>query len=376
MRACAAAPVLSPPPPPSWDSGGVGGAVVRRFLWDDAERWLMWYGGRPAAWGGAAEAPAGAVDGFCGMASSADGVRWERISGPKDGGAVLDPNYGDWWWFDTRYVAFGDVDISTNSLVRSDGGIYFAYVSGGAGEGLEVGEGRTAIGVALSKDGENWTRVEGGYPSGAVLEAGAEGAWDAAGVAGPCMLRRDGGSGRRRYAGRDGYLLYYDAFDAGDGVWKIGRAVSEDGFEFARDKEGGQPALTGGAMAGGVDAGGVRGCCVVQKGEGWCMFLEAVDAEGVRRIAACESDDGLVWGDRRVVLEGQEGEWDCGGVSAPSAVVVDGVVWLFYTGHGEGGVGSGIGVAVSNDVGWTRFERRRGDPEFANVAAVPVEKVL
>jgi hypothetical protein len=192
----------------------VSGPVVRRFCSDDGDRWFMWYGGRPAAWAGAAEAPPADRDGWCGVAMSADGVVWERTAGPKEGGAILTPNADDWWWFDTRYVALGDVDIATNELVRSDGGVYFAYISGGAGEGVGVGDGRTAIGVALSKDGEHWTRVEGGFPSGAVLEAGAPGAWDAAGVAGPAMVRAPGGTGRRRYAGRDAYVMYYHAWDA------------------------------------------------------------------------------------------------------------------------------------------------------------------
>jgi hypothetical protein len=373
--------VLAPPPPPAWDAGAVSGPVVRRFCSDDGDRWFMWYGGRPAAWAGAAEAPPADRDGWCGVAMSADGVVWERTAGPKEGGAILTPNADDWWWFDTRYVALGDVDIATNELVRSDGGVYFAYISGGAGEGVGVGDGRTAIGVALSKDGEHWTRVEGGFPSGAVLEAGAPGAWDAAGVAGPAMVRAPGGTGRRRYAGRDAYVMYYHAWDAAAGAWAVGRAVSEDGFAFARDADGGQPALVGGAMACGADAAGVRRCCVARApaaaGGRWWLFAEVVDAAGVGRIAACESDDALRWGERRVVLDvdAAGGGWDAAGVTHPSVVVVDGAAWLYYSGRAPGGDGrTGIGLAVSRGADWSVFERRSGVAAAAAAPAPPAEE--
>lgn len=291
------------------------------------------------SWDGASSAPPASTGGLVGLAKSGDGIVWERIAGNQGDGAVLLPNAEDWWWFDTRYVGISDVDIATNKLVRSDGGVYFGYTSGGVGEELDSGDGVTGIGVALSKDGENWTRVEGGFPSGAVFEAGQKGAWDGIGVSSPCVLRMDNG----------GFVMYYDAFDAGSGTWKIGRALSADGFEFERDGEA--AALEGGAM-GGVDVGGVRRCCVVRAGDGWIMFVQIIDEGGIGRIAACESSDGKEWGERRVVLDVQEGSWDDGGLTAPSAVVVGDGIWMYYGGQD----GRGIGLAVSRGMDLA-FER-------------------
>jgi hypothetical protein len=363
----------------SWDSGAVSGAVVRRFVADNSERWIMWYGGRPEMWAGADRAPPGLCDAYVGIATSDDGRQWTRLAGPRDRGAILEPNADDWWWFDTAHISLTDVDITSNALVRSDGGVYFAYYSGGDNDsavisGVEVFGMRTRIGVALSKDGENWTRVEGPFSSGAVLEFGEPGSFDALGVAGPSVIRfpkQPAGSRlNRTFAGRPEHLMYYYAYDPVANSYAIGRAHSVDGFEFKRDNNvDGSPIIAGSGIGSGLfDECGYSHSCIVQRGPNdFVMFVTVIDGAGRHRIATCHSNDAFEWSPRTVILDlpVHTDAWDAGGVSHPCAVVVDECVSLFYTGRGASSIDAvgksttGIGTAVSQGSDWTApFIRR------------------
>ena len=44
-------------------------------------------------------------------------------------------------------------------------------------------------GLAMSQDGRNWARIEAEHHTGAVLDAGEPGAWDAAFVGAPQVCR-------------------------------------------------------------------------------------------------------------------------------------------------------------------------------------------
>jgi hypothetical protein len=317
-------------------------------------------------------APPGLCAAFAGLATSEDGLRWTRVVGPKGGGAVLEPNSDDWWWFDTTHVALDDVDITSNALVRADGGVYFAYFSGGDNDtaivdGVEVTGVRTRIGVALSKDGENWTRVEGPFPSGAVLEYGQPGSFDALGVASPSIIRFPKPPTNplsRILTGRPEHVMYYHSYDPVTDSYAIGRALSVNGFDFSRDNNrDGSPILAGsGRGSGRFDERGCCDPCIVRRGlSDFVMFLTVIDGAGIPRIAMCQSKDALVWSPRIVVLDlpSLSDAWDAGGVSHPSATLIDDTVWLYYTGRAKSAVDidgkstTGIGAAASIGADWT-----------------------
>lgn len=143
-----------------------------------------------------------------------------------DVGAALAPN-GDWWTFDTCHVGNPHVQarhrattpprpklssspprhlcfelprprpptieqpqVISNSSVDSGVGVYWMFYSGadfsvvGQGDRKEKGL-LVRPGLALSQDGRNWARVEGGHHTGALLDVGPKGAFDAGGVSEP-----------------------------------------------------------------------------------------------------------------------------------------------------------------------------------------------
>lgn len=352
--------VLRPSTSPRFDSGSLSSPVVHRYLSDTGLHFVMWYSGRPRSWSSSSLTPPGTLSGFAGLALSDDGLVWQRVSGPLACESVLAPSE-DWWTFDTVHLAVGSVAIDSNDIVRADAGVYFMYYSGGSREKAEIGGSnvsgaRMAVGVAISKDGEHFTRVEGEHPSGAVLQGGEPGSFDEQFVAGPCVIRP-----RTPLRGGWRYVMHYFTFDKRSNRFAVGRAVSKDGLTFSRADDG--PVLTGE----GADfaAKGVSRCCVVEKNAGlFVMFVECVDREGVHRIAMCKSDDCEKWEKLQVVLQPGDGDaWDAAGVSHPNAVVVDdGKVRLYYVGRGrdhdiDQGQGTCIGVAESDGEDWNALRR-------------------
>lgn len=78
---------------------------------------------------------------LAGLASSQDGVRWQRdcnqpgevqsSAPPGEAGRVLGPN-PDWWWHDTRHVSVSDVQAKTDAVLRDFHfqRLYFLVLSG------------------------------------------------------------------------------------------------------------------------------------------------------------------------------------------------------------------------------------------------------
>lgn len=320
----------------------------------------MWYAGRPVSWPSAPLVPNYTAHGLAGLALSPDGLVWDRVDGPMQGGSVLAPNE-DWWAFDTVHLSVGSVAIDSSDIVRADAGVYFMYYAGGNRQAVSIGGNdvpgaRTAIGVAISKDGEHFTRVEGEHPSGAVLQPGDEGAFDQLLVAGPFVTRP-----RKPLKGGWKYVMHYFTLDEGRRRFAIGRALSRDGLKFERAGSG--PVITGDGEV--FAEKGVMRCCVVERTDGlFVMFVECIDGDGVHRIAMTESEDCAMWGRLKVVLGPGEGDaWDAKGVSHPSAVMMDeGKVRLYYVGRGstfdtDKGTGSGVGVAESEGEDWAVLRR-------------------
>ncbi|CAI5509080.1 unnamed protein product [Closterium sp. Naga37s-1] len=287
--------VLSAGPPGSWDSSGVGKAVVRRFASDNEERWFMWYEGwthddTSAETGG--DGTNGNQEGEdstvppvsvppvsrarTGVAVSANGLHWSRGSGVAETdakgrggpGMVLQPS-ANWWNFDTRHVSVSDVMMMSSQKVRASGGVLWMFYVGGNAEELpiparilpllpprlapatvtpptgappaardftegEIVEGlRTRIGLAMSHDGRNWARIEGDHHSGAALDVGAEGEWDELFHGAPQIVFHEAGDIR----------LFYHSLDRsakGDKTSDKGDKASEGKFRvgFARSRDG------------------------------------------------------------------------------------------------------------------------------------------
>ena len=391
----------------------------------------MWYSGRdsPAPPDGsvAAVAPgAGAV----GVATSGDGVLWRRWSGGGGGGSsgpssssppapasapsptssssssssssspILEPN-GDWWWHDTNHVAVSDVQIFSSGAVAAAGGVYWMFYSGGSFErhplprGItsssssssggsggsssssssqeEIEGARTRAGLALSQDGRHWARIEADHHSGALLDAGDEGRWDAAFVAAPQVVA----------AGPRDMRMYYHSFDEAAQKWTVGVSLSEDGLKWSR----GEPVFRGGGGGGdggggdgenstssssssssSFDAAGAASRHVVfdSSTKQYVMFYEAVARDDSRSLGVAVSPDGLRGWRRAVdgpVLEASApspsaspgGSWDDGGVGAPCVVPMAGGKWrLYYAGRAKGsapGAWCGVGLALMADDG-------------------------
>ena len=90
---------------------------------------------------------------------------------------------------------------------------------GSALEGL-----RLRPGLAMSQDGRNWARIESEHHTGALLDVGAEGEWDALMVGGPQVLA----------VGPRDMRMYYHAYDAAAERWVVGLATSPDGFRWTK----------------------------------------------------------------------------------------------------------------------------------------------
>ena len=325
--------VLAPPVGgEAWDAAGVTNAVVRylpdglpKNPTDDAgeipDAWRMWYAG---------------IDGegraSVGIATSADGVSWERAARPP----ILAPNEEDWYYCDTASVEVTDVSFQ--------GGVFWmAYDA-------EDKAGARRVAVALSQDGTNFARYEAEHPSGAMVVAADEmdampapeldvrnpsfdSAWDASGA----------GGAQQVYAGPSEDLrLYYHAKRA-DGTFAVGVATSEDGVcwkKVVAEKDG---SLLPNAR---------HPCVVPVKNPrtqklAWAMAYEEPSADGRPAIAVALSDDGIVGWERQGAVLVADGGWDAGGVGRPCLVQMAEGRWrLYYTGKSADGTPSGIGLAL------------------------------
>lgn len=362
-------PVLSPSRVPA--EGTLSSPIVHQYFTDEGPHYVMWYTARAANWANAKLAPRGTLSGVISLALSDDGFAWRRVEGPRDDAALLGPNDDQWWAFDTTHLSCGSVLLSSQSRVRADAGVYFMYYTGGNHErvsldGAFLPGGRTRIGVAVSKDGEHFSRIEGDFPSGAVLDVGEPGAFDDAFVAAPSVLFCD----ERDLASR--YVMFYHGTSLStDSGFAIGRAVSADGILFTRDSH--VPVVSSTSAPPDVSwaARGTCRPCVVRRGGGFVMFVEVIDKQGVQRIATTSSADGVVWSELSIVLDvGRENAWDSAGVSHPCAVLMDNdCVRLYYVGERvdhdvDDGRGSCIGVAESVGSDWMTFERICGGASF------------
>ncbi|MCK5328508.1 MAG: tandem-95 repeat protein, partial [Candidatus Latescibacteria bacterium] len=227
-------------------------------------------------------------------AQSANGVTWENYPGNP---VLRDGIEADW-----------DGEFVSEPSVLYDGTVYRMWYAGYDGTKLRIG-------YATSADGVDWTK----HASNPVLDAGASGAWDDAGVSSPSVLV-DGSGYHMWYSGYDGITM------------RIGYATSTDGVDWT--KHASNPVLDVGA--GGVwDSEGVSSPSVLDDGTGYALFYTGSDGDHTR-IGYATSADGVVWNrdSENLVLDvGGNWAWDSEGLSNPSVLVDETRYSMFYTGY-------------------------------------------
>lgn len=273
-------------------------------------------------------------------ATSSDGVRWQRVEGPLERGAVFAPSL-EQECFDAGHVATGDV-------IGDGAGWLMAYFAGndempGGAAPIHTAKGYLLrIGLARSDDGVEWRRVTGSGKGGATIDVAEGDAY----AAFPSLL-----------SVRDRHLLYYTTVDTGARFWQQRIAVSDDGENWRSD--GILPWIDEPRE---WEGGGIVTRDVLPNpladDPPWLMVYTARDgrseANGRRSVGVAVSEDAITW--RRafrdpVFVVGPEGAWDHAGVAVPRLVVTDDQIRLYYYGWSDescdGHPQRGIGLAVA-----------------------------
>ena len=344
--------VLGPGPKGWWDSERVSSPQV---LHEPNGTWKMWYYGRDATFDRMINLPSGR----CGMAVSKDGIVWERVRGPLTMGAVFEPVPPTEDRFDNGHVGISDIYF--------DNGLYWMWYFGGdqtvinlAAPGGSTLKAKGVImrpGCAISRDGLNWTRLEGPY-RGAFLDHGGPDDWDTLFCSWPRVLKDDDSS----------YKMYYHTFNPAKGGFLVGMAISEDGLRWEKMGQ-----ILSPGKPGSFDEGGLS-CRHVLKIDGqYVMFYEGINASGYYCIGLALSDDGFKWrkdeaGEQlggpvfRHAPKGS-GRWDAKAVGTPYVVPMpDGSYRMYYIGANEGGYDElstqhQIGMALSDGPDFRKWHR-------------------
>jgi hypothetical protein len=276
-----------------------------------------------------------------GVATSTDGLNFNRVAGDKTGGAIVDN--GDAGAFDS-YLTY-------RPFVLKDGATWRMWYNGSTKPfnncnvqppGPESLANDRRIGYAESPDGIHWTKInDGPGPGGSVLPLGPPASIDAQQV-GYVWVLKDG----------DQYKMYYSANDVTN-TWRVALAVSSDARHWTKvpGKQiggaildlGGRPGNNGqGATA--FDLACAYQPTVVKDGPSlyrmWYRGCQAAAAtvggpsQGV--IGYAESNDGITWvkvkqagTDGAALTKGAAGQFDSGGLTTPS-VFLDGDTWNMY----------------------------------------------
>lgn len=345
--------IFGPGPADWWDSERVSCPRVLRAA---DGTWKMWYYGRDATFERRVTLPTGRV----GLATSKDGIQWQRVRGPLTMGAVFEP-HPDPARFDSSHVGHNDIEYRD--------GLYWMWYFGGDQSLQKIGSMEIkgfpmASGCAVSRDGLNWTRLEGPH-RGAMVAAGAAGEFDEIMAAWPQVIRWDDGSWRMYYHGLNRRQQY-----------TMGWAESPDGLRWQK-----RGPLLGPGPAGRFDDVGVATRHIVRRDDQWVMFYEGCQRiaggssiEVERQLGLATSRDGLEWTrvdgpDRDGSVLGQapkgSGRWDYR-LGCPWIVAMpDRSLRMYYIGSNERGAGGNseldtvnqIGLALSdgNLLKWSRY---------------------
>ncbi len=326
--------VLAPGPAGRCDDFRVGGAVVDHDALSG--RWRMWYYCRDEAMAG----PPALGSGRIALATSRDGIAWERVDGAEAKGAVFAPSpvKTD---FDSLHVGLTDVSRSAGEwLMWYFGGNDEPRTSTRTVIGTQAGLGMRA-GLARSRDGVHWQRVRGATASGALVDFA------------PDQLYASWPN-----AFWDGRRFILQLTTPTIDMARFGTSVfaSDDARDWKPLGElswadGPRPWDMGGLVTRQVLANPVPG------GRRWLMVYTGLNAAHARRIAVADSDDGLCWhhvGTGAIFGVGAPGSWDEFGVAANRLLAVSGRLYLYYYGFqslgSEGLRGIGLATAPVDDL--------------------------
>jgi predicted GH43/DUF377 family glycosyl hydrolase len=291
-------------------------------MWSAKDRrWFLWYYCKSLDFD--TLAPPSLASGYMAMATSLDGLEWTRYDGSGHGGSILGPA-SDPAAFDSLHLGATDVTWVN--------GQYWMWYYGGDRRPAKDSRGNMVLGfralpgLALSRDGFNWTKAAGPGPGGSLFDAG-----DAAYASWPGVVH----DGQK-------FMMYYTSSDTTYEVLHTLLAYSADGLNWTQQ---GPIAWSDPPVI--WDAKGIIARQVIRNpfnthgrdAGKWLMIYAGIDgsAEKFKRrsIAMAVSDDGVTW--RRLHREpvftvDASGGWDAAEVTAPHLVVTNKDLRLFYLG--------------------------------------------
>jgi hypothetical protein len=237
--------------------------AYRPYVLKDGATYRMWFNGSTMPF----NCPTGTLanDRRIGYADSADGIHWAKhYDGAGPGGSVLP--LGGAGEFDSQQVGY--------TWVIRDGAEYKMFYS--ANDALNYWR----VGLAVSSDARTWTKVRGKGATGAVLDLGPPGSFDAACAYQPSVVKE-----------RDQlYRMWYRGCDAsgpfgGPSHGTVGYAESNDGITWVKiPQPGPNGAALGTGPAGSFDSGGLTTPSVFLDAATWQMYYAGFDPSGLYLI--------------------------------------------------------------------------------------------
>jgi hypothetical protein len=232
------------------------------------EKWLLFYYGNAGSWHGGVDCflPTGS----CGLAESDDGITWEKVEGPLEGGAILAPTGND-EDFDGIHLGVGDV-VRGAATVSGTDELYMYYFGGSSENVMRVGI-RMRIGKAKSLDGgRSWERL------GMVLDydesEGLFASW-------PRIIQPPPDKSSQPWK------MYYHSFDGKQ--WRVFGASSVDGGDTWK-RTGLE--IQGGKDEDSFDSMGIGTRAIIPWRDGLLMVYEGVSsADGTHRFGAAYNND-------------------------------------------------------------------------------------
>jgi hypothetical protein len=261
-----------------------------------------------------------------GLATSPDGLQFNRVAGTETGGAILDNG------------APGSFDeyLTYRPFVLRDGALYRMWYNGSRSP-FNCPAGTLAldrrVGYAESSDGLHWTKhYDGPGPGGSALALGPAGAIDAQQV-GYVWVIKDGAA----------YRMYYSANDSNNN-WRVALATSTDARTWTKVPG----PLAGGAVLDMGAAGSFDVACAYQpsvvkvRSDLYRMWYRGCEGPGPfggpsrGTIGYAESSDGIAWmkipqplTGGAALVQGPSAAFDSGGLTTPS-VYADAGGWNMY----------------------------------------------
>lgn len=324
-----------------FDDSKIGGPSI---IWNAEKRqWWMYYYGRSKRYPEDI-APSFGM-GSIGLATSEDGINWQRHNGHLAEGAIFVPSEDP--------DAFDSLMVGTGEVMRHGDEWIMAYYGGDASIPLEIdgkpvwksyqGRGyRLRPGIARSKDGLHWERVKGNGTMGASVDIG-----DAIYAAFPAII----------YDG-ERFLMHFSAIRIGTAYWESRIVASTDLVDWEdlgemRWEDGPRIWERRGMVSRQIIPNFIN-----DDGK-WLMIYGGLDgrySDMLRVMGAAVSDDAVNW--RHLTKEpffypSSFDRWDGAGVSIANLVRADDELRMYYYGFADPTVSDqanrGIGLAVSKD---------------------------